>query len=93
MRVSTLVEFPRSLCSLLLPGNFDRHGAPLSVPVPLPERVSTINVESPGRRLGGRGSLVASVAGPEAGVAEEARTRSFAAPALAGCALNENAGW
>jgi hypothetical protein len=30
---------------------------------------------------------VASVAGPKAGVAEEARTRSFAAPAFAGCAF------
>jgi hypothetical protein len=32
-------------------------------------------------------TFVASVAGSEAGVAEEARTRGFAAPAFAGCAL------
>jgi hypothetical protein len=34
---------------------------------------------------------VASVAGLKAGVAEEARTRGFAAPAFAGCAFVE--GW
>jgi hypothetical protein len=50
------------------------------------------NAESPRWRLGGRGSCVASVAGPvETGVAEEARTRGFAAPAFAGCAFVE--GW
>jgi hypothetical protein len=31
--------------------------------------------------------LRASVAGPEAGVAEEARTRGFATPVFTGCAL------
>ena len=40
------------------------------------------------RRLGGLGSFVAS---KDCGVAEEARTRSFAAPAFAGCAFIE--GW
>jgi hypothetical protein len=37
------------------------------------------------RRLGGRGTFVAS----KSGVAEEARTRGFAAPAFAGCAFVE----
>jgi len=41
----------------------------------------------PVRQLGGRGSFAASVPGPKAGVAEEARTRGFAAPAFAGCAF------
>ena len=35
------------------------------------------------------GCFAASVSGREAGVAEEARTRSFAAPAFAGCASVE----
>jgi hypothetical protein len=33
------------------------------------------------------GFFVASVSGPKAGVAEEARTRGFATPAFAGCAF------
>src|SRR5215207_8948095 len=37
----------------------------------------------PVRQLGGRGAFVASLEG----VAEEARTRGFAAPAFAGCAF------
>jgi hypothetical protein len=36
-----------------------------------------------------RGSCAASLAGPKAGVAEEATTRGFAAPAFAGCAFIE----
>jgi hypothetical protein len=45
--------------------------------------------QAPDRELGGRGSFGASVAGhhAQAGVAEEARTRGFAAPAFAGCAF------
>jgi hypothetical protein len=40
------------------------------------------------RRPGGRGSCVASAEG----VAEEARTRGFAAPTFAGCAFVEGVG-
>jgi hypothetical protein len=53
------------------------------------------NAESAVSRLGGRGFFGASVAGLEAGVSEESRTRGFAAPAFAGCAFCSNRcdGW
>jgi len=50
--------------------------------------VETTDAALPLRRLGGRGFLRASVAGPKAGVAEEARTRGFASPGFPGCAFS-----